>query len=127
MKALHRSTFILERRSNLTRKVEVMKQLTKSARATLFGSTLAVSLVLIASLGSAAPLANHQTAATKDSKTVMLKHEYADVNGVKLHYVTAGKGELVMFVHGFPEFWYEWKNQLLEYGKNFQAVAPDMR
>ena len=57
----------------------------------------------------------------------MLKHEYAEVNGVRLHYVTAGKGKLVMFVHGFPEFWYEFKNQLLEFGKDFQAVAPDMR
>jgi pimeloyl-ACP methyl ester carboxylesterase len=32
-----------------------------------------------------------------------------------------------MFVHGFPEFWYEWKNQLAEFGRDHQAVAPDMR
>ncbi len=32
-----------------------------------------------------------------------------------------------MFVHGFPEFWYEWKNQLAEFGRDYQAVAPDMR
>jgi pimeloyl-ACP methyl ester carboxylesterase len=57
----------------------------------------------------------------------MLKHEYADVNGVRLHYATAGKGKLIMFVHGFPEFWYEWKNQLAEFGRDYQAVAPDMR
>ena len=64
---------------------------------------------------------------TKEAKTPMLKHEYADVNGVRLHYVTAGKGKLIMFVHGFPEFWYEWKNQLAEFGRDYQAVAPDMR
>ncbi|HXF39728.1 MAG TPA: hypothetical protein VN687_08445, partial [Blastocatellia bacterium] len=46
----------------------------------------------------------------KEAKTAMLEHKYADVNGVRLHYVTAGKGKLIMFVHGFPEFWYEWKN-----------------
>jgi len=63
----------------------------------------------------------------KEAKAPMLKHEYADVNGVRLHYATAGKGKLMMFVHGFPEFWYEWKNQLAEFGKDFQAVAPDMR
>lgn len=63
----------------------------------------------------------------KEAKTPMLKHEYADVNGVRLHYVTAGKGKLIMFVHGFPEFWYEWKNQLGEFGQDHQAVAPDMR
>src|SRR5882672_3755967 len=63
----------------------------------------------------------------KEAKTPMLKHEYVDVNGVRLHYVTAGKGKLIMFVHGFPEFWYEWKNELAEFGRDHQAVAPDMR
>ncbi len=57
----------------------------------------------------------------------MLKHDYADVNGVRLHYVSAGEGKLIMFVHGFPEFWYEWKNQLAEFGKDYQAVAIDLR
>jgi len=33
-------------------------------------------------------------------------HEYADVNGVRLHYARAGTGPLMVFVHGFPEFWY---------------------
>jgi pimeloyl-ACP methyl ester carboxylesterase len=56
-----------------------------------------------------------------------MKHEYAEVNGVKLHYVSNGSGKLMMFLHGFPEFWYEWKNQLIEFGKDHLAVAPDMR
>jgi len=56
-----------------------------------------------------------------------LKDQYAQINGVRLHYVTAGKGPLIMFLHGFPEFWYEWKNQLAEFGKDHLAVAPDMR
>jgi pimeloyl-ACP methyl ester carboxylesterase len=57
----------------------------------------------------------------------MLKDKYVKVNGVRLHYVTAGKGPLILFLHGFPEFWYEWKNQLIEFAKDHQAVAPDMR
>jgi pimeloyl-ACP methyl ester carboxylesterase len=55
------------------------------------------------------------------------KHEYADVNGVTLHYVTSGTGKLIMFAHGFPSFWYMWKNQLVEFGNDYQAVAVDMR
>ena len=55
------------------------------------------------------------------------KHEYAKVNGVRLHYVTQGKGPLIIFLHGFPEFWYEWKNQLPEFAKDHRVVAPDMR
>ena len=57
----------------------------------------------------------------------MLEHGYADVNGVRLHYVTQGEGKLIMFVHGFPEFWYEWRRQLDEFGKDYQAVAIDVR
>jgi len=56
-----------------------------------------------------------------------LQDEFAQINGVRLHYVTAGKGPLILFLHGFPEFWYEWKNQLAEFGKDHLAVAPDMR
>ncbi len=55
------------------------------------------------------------------------EHKYADVNNVRLHYVTSGKGKLIMFLHGFPEFWYAWKDQLNEFGRDYQAVAPDMR
>lgn len=56
-----------------------------------------------------------------------MEHKYAEVNGVKLHYVCNGSGKLMLFLHGFPEFWYEWKNQLAEFGQDHFAVAPDMR
>jgi epoxide hydrolase 4 len=54
-------------------------------------------------------------------------HQYADVNGVRLHYARTGQGPLIVFLHGFPEFWYEWKDQLAEFGRDHTAVAPDMR
>ena len=53
--------------------------------------------------------------------------QYADVNGLRLHYVSVGQGKLIMFVHGFPEFWAQWENQLIEFGQDHQAVALDMR
>jgi epoxide hydrolase 4 len=56
-----------------------------------------------------------------------LKSDYVKVNGVRLHYVAAGEGPLILFLHGFPEFWYAWKNQLVEFGKDHRAVAPDLR
>src|SRR5262249_49109702 len=55
------------------------------------------------------------------------KDRYAEVNGVNLHYVEQGRGPLILFLHGFPEFWYEWKDLLPEFGKDHLAVAPDMR
>ncbi len=60
----------------------------------------------------------------------MLQHHYADVNNIRLHYVASGEAKnrkLILFVHGFPEFWYEWENQLLEFGKDYFSVAPDLR
>jgi pimeloyl-ACP methyl ester carboxylesterase len=57
----------------------------------------------------------------------MISHDYADVNGVRLHYASAGSGTLILFVHGFPEFWYAWRRQLQEFGRDHHAVAPDTR
>ena len=56
-----------------------------------------------------------------------IQHETVDVNGVTLHYAKSGSGELMLFLHGFPEFWYAWKDQLDEFGRDHLAVAPDMR
>lgn len=59
----------------------------------------------------------------------MLRHSYAELESVRLHYAAEGPedGELILFAHGFPEFWYAWKNQLAEFGHSRLAVAPDMR
>jgi epoxide hydrolase 4 len=57
----------------------------------------------------------------------MLSDDYTNVNGVRLHYATSGTGPLILFLHGFPEFWYAWKNQLLDFGRGHRAVALDMR
>jgi len=53
---------------------------------------------------------------------------YANLqNGMRLHYVESGAGPLILFVHGFPEFWYAWKHQLTEFSRDHHAVALDMR
>ena len=54
--------------------------------------------------------------------SVEIRHAYADVNGVRLHYAAAGAGPLVLFVHGFPEFWYEWRHQLEDFGRELMPV-----
>jgi hypothetical protein len=36
-----------------------------------------------------------------------LAHRYADLGDVRLHYVEAGEGPLVLLLHGFPQFWYQ--------------------
>jgi hypothetical protein len=52
-------------------------------------------------------------------------HGFVDSSGVKLHYVTAGQGPLVVMIHGFPDFWFTWRNQMPALAKHFQVVAYD--
>ncbi|MBM4258356.1 MAG: alpha/beta hydrolase [Deltaproteobacteria bacterium] len=55
------------------------------------------------------------------------QHGFAHVNGVRLHYVTQGDGPLLVLLHGFPEFWYSWRQQIPVLAKYFTVVAPDLR
>jgi epoxide hydrolase 4 len=52
---------------------------------------------------------------------------YTEVNGVRLHYASVGQGPLVLFLHGYPSFWYQWKDQMTEMGRDHLAVGLDMR
>jgi pimeloyl-ACP methyl ester carboxylesterase len=55
-------------------------------------------------------------------------HRFATVNGVRLHYVEAGSGPLVVLLHGFPEFWYSWRHQIPALATaGFRVLAPDLR
>ena len=56
-----------------------------------------------------------------------LKHDYIISNGIRLHYVTQGKGELMLLLHGFPEFWYSWRYQIPEFATDYKVVALDLR
>ncbi|MDP8906370.1 MAG: alpha/beta hydrolase [Thermoproteota archaeon] len=38
-----------------------------------------------------------------------------------------GDSPLIVFLHGFPEFWYSWRHQIPFFAQNFKVVAPDMR
>lgn len=60
----------------------------------------------------------------------ILSNQFATLdNGIRLHFASAGERgrPLILFVHGFPEFWYEWSAQLAEFGQDYFAVAPDLR
>ena len=50
-------------------------------------------------------------------------------NGTRLHYACAGTAgrPLLLFLHGFPEFWFAWQAQLAHFGDTHFAVAPDLR
>jgi len=73
-------------------------------------------------------------AVTKTDASLLSGHDVEstsrDINGVQLHVVTAGDPDapLVVLLHGHPDFWYGWRDQirpLVEAG--FRVVVPDQR
>ncbi|MGH9902498.1 MAG: alpha/beta fold hydrolase, partial [Pyrinomonadaceae bacterium] len=57
-----------------------------------------------------------------------VRHGYAQVGEVRLHYAERGDGaRLVLLLHGFPECWYSWRHQLAALGDEYRVVAVDMR
>lgn len=56
-----------------------------------------------------------------------VEHGYADSGGVKIHYASLGTGPLVVMLHGFPDFWYTWRDQMDALSGEFQVVALDLR
>jgi len=55
------------------------------------------------------------------------KDGWADSSGVKIHYVTAGVGPLVVLLHGFPDFHYTWRDQIPALARTCQVAALDLR
>src|SRR3989304_466227 len=57
-----------------------------------------------------------------------VEHGYAlSEGGAKIHYATLGQGPLVVMIHGFPDFWYSWRDQMEGLADQFQVVAVDQR
>jgi pimeloyl-ACP methyl ester carboxylesterase len=56
-----------------------------------------------------------------------VEHGYATNNGVKIHYASLGKGPLIVMIHGFPDYWYTWRDQMEGLSANYQVVAIDQR
>jgi pimeloyl-ACP methyl ester carboxylesterase len=56
-----------------------------------------------------------------------INDRFANVNGVRLHYLIAGKGEPVLLLHGYAENSHMWRPLMIELGKSHTVIAPDLR
>jgi pimeloyl-ACP methyl ester carboxylesterase len=57
-----------------------------------------------------------------------VRHQYVAANGLRMHYVEAGRGPTVVLLHGFPEMWWSWRYQIPALvAAGFRVVAPDLR
>lgn len=70
--------------------------------------------------------ANAQVAAdARSNARAPYREGYFEHQGVTLHYVEAGQGELILFYHGFPSFWYSFYDQMEAFRQDYRVVAVD--
>ena len=56
-----------------------------------------------------------------------VEHHHAQNGDVSLHYVRVGDGDPVLFLHGFPDYWYTWRHQMEALESDFEVMAMDLR
>ncbi|MEV8319619.1 alpha/beta hydrolase [Streptomyces sp. NPDC059900] len=54
------------------------------------------------------------------------KHEFAKVRGVRMHYVTGGRGPALVLLHGWPQTWYEWRKVMPALARHHTVYALDL-
>lgn len=57
----------------------------------------------------------------------LFHHHFADLDEVRMHYVTTGHGEPVVLLHGWPQTWFMWRDVMPLLAPDFSLIAPDMR
>ena len=56
----------------------------------------------------------------------LFRHEFADVGGMRMHYVTGGTGPALVLLHGWPQSWYEWRGIMPALAQRFTVYAVDL-
>ncbi|MFI6291280.1 alpha/beta fold hydrolase [Nonomuraea sp. NPDC050790] len=80
-----------------------------------------------ATASATAPAAPYTVATRDDPRFAQtFRHEFADVDGVKMHYVTGGSGPPVVLLHGWPQTWFGWWPIMPELAKNHTVYAVDL-
>jgi pimeloyl-ACP methyl ester carboxylesterase len=59
--------------------------------------------------------------------TMGIQRHYADLEQVTLHYLTAGKGDPIVLLHGIPQTSFEWRHVMPKLAEKYMVIAPDLR
>ncbi len=59
--------------------------------------------------------------------TPEVTHRFAALSEMSMHYATAGAGEPLVLLHGFPQSWYEWRLVMPALAARWRVIAPDLR
>lgn len=111
-----------------------MSYLSRNARVGLFAlaaawalATPAVGLARGTGTAREAPVAQRISDAALVASLPGFRQGFADVNGVRLHYVIGGEGEAVVLLPGWPETWWSYHKVMPALARNYRVIAVDIR
>lgn len=93
-------------------------------RSFLLGASRTLTAAMVA---SAVPFQRSMADVKTSNLPVGAESVFADVNGIRMHYVRAGSGPLVLLLHGWPQTWFAWRNIFPALTSDYTVIAPDLR
>jgi pimeloyl-ACP methyl ester carboxylesterase len=103
-------------------KTERRSFLVGASQTVILGPTLAA---MVASTATAQSMVSKKAAGAPLPKRGT--SQFAQINGVRLHYVSAGSGPAVILLHGWPQTWFAWRGTMERLSSRFTVIAPDLR
>src|SRR5882672_1367888 len=58
---------------------------------------------------------------------VKIENRVADVHGIRMHYLVAGRGDPVILLHGYAQNSHMWRPTMMQLAKTHLVIAPDLR
>ena len=105
-----------------------MTRKTLDKRRLAYLAALMVLAVLAAACSGEETPAGEETVTTERGEAEWpISHHFAEAAGLIWHYVEAGQGEPVVFLHGLPESWYSWHYQLEALSDDYRVIAIDLK
>jgi pimeloyl-ACP methyl ester carboxylesterase len=84
-------------------------------------------LIGAAVVGATLLLASSPVLAASQKIPTGFTEHFAEVNGVRLHYLIGGKGSPVVLLHGYAETGYMWRPLMPQLAKHHTVIVPDLR
>jgi len=56
-----------------------------------------------------------------------IRHRYVDIDSLKIHIAEVGEGAPLLMLHGWPQNWYMWREQMKYFSSQYHVIAPDIR
>lgn len=60
-----------------------------------------------------------------DKKAYPFKYRFIEIDGHTMHYIDEGKGEILLMVHGIPDWSFSYRHLIKNLSKNYRCIAPD--